>query len=235
MKKMICFVLLMCFCLSMAACGASNNASAASDKSSASPVASEVAPSAAPTDAAAPSAAPAAPSAAPAAPTPSPVPVVSELQSIVDSLNEEEVAQRTEDDPSIGVFEVAKAPNTINYKFAMNIFQYVILMAEMGDAESLNAYNRLVDSLPPLEGSLENALRESIPDINVDVLLMVDEYSDEVAALVHNGQIIYDRVNGVGTAPEGITSILKAEDLPPEVQEKLNEMLSGETSAAPQG
>ena len=225
MKKMICFVLLMCFCMSMAACGASNNASAASDKSSASPVASEVAPSAAPTDAAA-------PSAAPAAPTPSPVPVVSELQSIVDSLNEEEVAQRTEDDPSIGVFEVAKAPNTINYKFAMNIFQYVILMAEMGDAESLNAYNRLVDSLPPLEGSLENALRESIPDINVDVLLMVDEYSDEVAALVHNGQIIYDRVNGVGTAPEGITSILKAEDLPPEVQEKINEMLSGEAPAS---
>ena len=222
MKKMICFVLLMCFCLSMAACGASNNASAASDKSSASPAASAVAPSAAPTD-------------TPAAPTPAPTPEVSELQSIVDSLNAEEVAQRTEDDPSIGVFEVAKAPNTINYKFAMNIFQYVIMMAEIGDAESLNAYNRLLDSLPALENSLENALRESVPELNVDVLLMVDEYSDEVTAVVHNGQIVYDLVNGVGTAPEGITPILEPEELPPEVQEKLNEMLSGETSAAPQG
>ena len=96
-------------------------------------------------------------------------------------------------------------------------------MAEMGDAESLNAYNRLVDSLPPLEGSLENALRESIPDINVDVLLMVDEYSDEVAALVHNGQIIYDRVNGVGTAPKGITPILEPEELPADFQAKLDE------------
>lgn len=222
MKKMICFVLLMCFCLSMAACGASNNASAASDKSSASPAASAVAPSAAPTD-------------APAAPTPAPTPEVSDLQPIVDSLNTEEVAQRTEDDPSIGVFEVAKAPNTINYKFAMNIFQYVIMMAEIGDAESLNAYNRLLDSLPALENSLENALRESVPELNVDVLLMVDEYSDEVTAVVHDGQIIYDLVNGVGTAPEGITPILEPEELSPEVQEKLNEMLSGETSEAPQG
>ena len=228
MKKMICFVLLMCFCLSMAACGASNNASAASDKSSASPAASAVAPSAAPTDAAA-------PSDAPAAPTPAPTPEVSDLQPIVDSLNAEEVAQRTEDDPSIGVFEVAKAPNTINYKFAMNIFQYVIMMAEIGDAESLNAYNRLLDSLPALENSLENALRESVPELNVDVLLMVDEYSDEVTAVVHDGQIIYDLVNGVGTAPEGITPILEPEELPPVVQEKLNEMLSGESSAAPQG
>lgn len=228
MKKMICFVLLMCFCLSMAACGASNNASAASDKSSASPAASAVTPSALPTDAAA-------PSDAPAAPTSAPTPVVSELQVIVDSLNEEEVAQRTEDDPSLGVFEVAKAENTINYKFAMEIFQYVILMAEAGDSESLNAYNRLLDSLPALENSLENALRESVPDLNVDVLLMTSEFSDEVVAVVHNGQIIYDLVNGVGTAPEGITSILAPEELPPEVQEKLNEMLSGEASEAPQG
>lgn len=224
MKKMICFVLLMCFCLSMAACGASNNASAASDKSSASPAASAVAPSAAPTDAA-----------ASPVPTPAPTPESYDYQPIVDSLNAEEVAQRTEDDPSIGVFEVAKAPNTINYKFAMNIFQYVIMMAEMGDAESLNAYNRLLDSLPALENSLENALRESVPELNVDVLLMVDEYSNEVTAVVHNGQIIYDLVNGVGTAPEGITPILEIEELPPEVQEKLNEMLSGETSEAPQG
>ncbi len=220
MKKMICFVLLMCFCLSMAACGASSNASAASDKSSASPAASAVAPSAAPTD-------------APAAPTPAPTPEVSDLQPIVDSLNAEEVAQRTEDDPSIGVFEVAKVENTINYKFAMHIFQYVIMMAEMGDTESTGAYNRLLDSLPALESSLENALRESVPELNVDVLLMVDEYSDEVAAVVHDGQIIYDLVNGVGTAPTGIEPILESEELTPEEQERLDAVLQDMFNGTP--
>ena len=231
MKKMICFVLLMCFCLSMAACGASNNASAASDKSSASPVASEVAPSAAPTDAAA-------PSAVPAAPTPSPVPEVSELQSIVDSLNEEEVAQRTEADSYIGIFEVSKAENTIIYKIALDLFEYVVMLAETGDAETFNRYNLVLDSIPSLESSLENALRESTPNLNVDVYLMTSEYSEEVTAVVHNGQIIYDKVNGVGTAPDGVTPILVVENVPPEVQEKLDELkgsLSEELAMPPQG
>ena len=53
---------------------------------------------------------------------------------------------------------------------------------------------------------------------------MSDEYSDEVAAVVENGEIIYDLVNGVGTAPKGITPILEAEELPAEVQAKLDEL-----------
>lgn len=226
MKKLVSFVLLACFCLGLAACGSSSKVSATADSSSSSPVASSSAadPSAVPEGSAAP---------APVS-TPEPTPAAPDLQPLVDSLNEEEAAQRTEDDPAVGVFEVATAANTINYKFAMSIFQYVIMMAEYGDAESLNAYNRLLDSLPGLENSLENALRETVPDINVDVLLMVDEYSGEVAALVHGGSIIYDLVNGVGTAPTDVEPILVLEELPPEVQAQLAEyagLTSGEPAA----
>lgn len=199
MKRIVSLLLVLCFCVGLAACGKSS--------------ASSSSPSAA--------AAPAAPAAARES-TPAPAPTPVNLQPLVDDLNAEEAAQRTEDDPSVGVFEVASAENTINYKFAMHIFQYVILMAQAGDAENLNAYNRLLDSLPALEVSLENALRESQPDLNVVVYLMSDEYSDEVTAVVENGEIIYDLVNGVGTAPKGITPILEAEELPAEVQEKLD-------------
>lgn len=224
MKKMICFVLLMCFCVNMVACGASNNASAASGKSSASPAASAVSPSAAPTDAAA-------PSAAPAAPTPAPTPEVPSLQVVVDSLNEEEVAQRTEDDPSIGIFEIGEGANTIIYKLAMSIFEYVILTAQAGVPESVNAYNRLVDSLPGLESSIENALRESLPELNVDIYLMLDEYSDMVVAVVRGGSIVFDLVNGVGTAPTGIKPIVEVGDLPPEIQAQIDEITSALSEA----
>lgn len=206
MKRIVSLLLVLCFCVGLAACG----------KSSAS--------SASPSAAAAPTAAPASAAPAAAEPTPEPVPTPVNLQPLVDDLNREEVAQRTADDPSVGVFEVADAENTINYKFAMSIFQYVIMMAQAGDTENLNAYNRLLDSLPALESSLENALRESQPDLNVVVVLMSDEYSDEVAAVVENGEIIYDLVNGVGTAPKGITPVLEAEDLPPEIQAQLDNM-----------
>ena len=50
-----------------------------------------------------------------------------------------------------------------------------------------------------------------------------DEYSDEVTAVVENGEIIYDLVNGVGTAPKGITPILEPEELPADFQAKLDE------------
>ncbi len=207
MKRFVSLLLVFCFCVGLAACGKSN-ASSASPSADASP--------ATPTESAAPSAQP--------APTAEPTAEPVNLQELVDALNAEEQAQRTADDPSVGVFEVANTANTINYKFAMSIFQYVIMMAQAGDAENLNAYNRLLNSLPPLEASLENALHESQPGLNVVVYLMSDEYSNEVAAVVENGAIIYDLVNGVGTAPKDITPILESQELPPEVQEKLDEM-----------
>ena len=229
MKKTISILLVLCLSLGLAACGAANKAAAETPvltaAASAAPAATE---------------APAAPAASetPAAPAasaaPEATPPASPLQMLVDSLNEEEIAQRTEDDPSIGVFELGSEENTIVYKFAMHIFQYVIMMAQAGDAENMNAYNRLLDSLPALENSLENALRESQPDLKVVVYLMTDEYSEEVTAVVENGEIIYDLVNGIGTVPKGVTPILVPEELPPEVQEQLDELktaLSGGTAA----
>lgn len=199
MKRIVSLLLVLCFCFGLAACGKSD-----ASKASAAPAVTTPAPT--------------------AESTPEPTPVVIDLRPLVDDLNKEELAQRTEDDPSVGVFEVASTENTINYKFAMHIFQYVIMMAQSGDTENLNAYNRLLDSLPGLENSLENALRETQPDLNVVVYLMTDEYSSEVAAVVENGEIIYDLVNGVGTAPVGITPILEMEDLPPEVLQQLDDM-----------
>ncbi len=215
MKKTVSLLLVLCFCVGLAACGKSSAASASPSASSASPSAAS---------------APASSPAPTAEPKAEPTPVPFSIQELVDDLNAEELAQRTEDDPSVGVFEVASTENTINYKFAMHIFQYVILMAQSGDTESLNAYNRLIDSLPALEASLENALRESQPGLNVVIYLMSDEFSEEVAAVVENGEIIYDLVNGVGTTPEGITPIRVIEELPADVQAKLDEMKDSLTS-----
>ena len=210
MKKHVALILAICFCFSLAACGAS----AASSAPTPAPAAEQPASTPAPTP----------------APTAEPAPESLDLQPLVDSLNEEEVSQRTDDDPSIGVFELGKDKNTIVYKFAMHIFQYVIMMAEAGDAENMNAYNRLIESLPSLEVSLENALRESTPEVDVLVIMMTDEYSDEATAVVDNGEIIYDKVNAVGDAPTGITPILEAEELPPEVQAQLDEFENALTS-----
>ena len=205
MKKIVSLLLVLCFCVGLVACGKSS-------ASSASPAAAAATPAA--------TATPAVTASAESAPVSAPE--KSDYQALVDELNAEEAAQRTDDDPSVGVFELGKEENSIVYKFAMHIFQYVILMAESGDMENLNAYNRLLDSLPALENSLENALRESHPDLNVLIYLMVDEYSSDVTAVVENGEIIFDRVNGIGTAPSNVTPILEAEELPPEVQEQLD-------------
>ena len=130
-----------------------------------------------------------------------------ELRELVDALNEEELAQRTDDDPSIGIFECGSDKNTIYYKFAMKIFKYVIEYARNGDAESLEAYNRLLESLPSLESSLEKALQESRPGIDIIIILMVDEKSSDVAAVFNDGKILYNILNGAGTIPVGITPI----------------------------
>jgi len=224
MKKTISILLVLCLSLGLAACGAANKAAAETPVLTA---AASAAPAATETPAA--SETPAAPAASAA---PEATPPASPLQMLVDSLNEEEIAQRTEDDPSIGVFELGSEENTIVYKFAMHIFQYVIMMAQAGDAENMNAYNRLLDSLPALENSLENALRESQPDLKVIVYLMTDEFSEEVTAVVENGEIVYDLVNGIGTAPTGVTPILVTEELPPEVQEQLDELKNALSSGA---
>ena len=211
MKKFVSIFLLLCVCFGLAACGSSgNDASASNTKaSSASPSASSASESAAP--------------APTPTPTPTPVPTIDpvHLQEVVNSLNVEEIAQRKESDPSMGIFEVSQADNTLNYKISMQVFEYVITMAQQGDEESLNAYNRLLDSLPAVGKSLEDAMQKTLPGVHVDVILMFDEYTPDVAAVIHDGSIIYDVVNGVGTAPADVKPIVNVEELPPELQAKI--------------
>ena len=224
MKKTVSILLVLCFCLGFAACGASAKAS------STTPATDSPAASAAPSAPAA-SDAPAA-SAAPAAATANAAP---SMQSVVDSLNEEELAQRTEEDPSVGVFELGEDENTIIYKLAMDYFQYVIIMAQNDNTESLNAYNRILDILPNMWGSLEKTLSEAYPGLKVKVYLMEDAYSSDVAAVVENGEIVYDIVNGVGTAPKDVKPIIQPEDLPPELQAELDELKNSLSGEAPAG
>ena len=209
MKKIVSLLLVLCFCVGLAACGKSSAASASPSASSASPSAAS---------------APASSPAPTAEPKAEPTPVPFSIQELVDALNAEELAQRTEEDPYIAVFEVAAEANTINYKLAMDYFQYVISTAIGGEAEFIDAYNRILTSIPPIENSLESMIHETKPDLNVVVIVMNDSFSTEVAAVIDNGEIIYDVVNGVGTAPKGITPSLEAEELPAEVQAKLDEL-----------
>ena len=208
MKKIVSLLLVLCFCVGLAACGKSSAASASPSASSASPSAAS---------------APASSPAPTAEPKAEPTPVPFSIQELVDALNAEELAQRTEEDPYIAVFEVAAEANTINYKLAMDYFQYVISTAIGGEAEFIDAYNRILTSIPPIENSLESMIHETKPDLNVVVIVMNDSFSTEVAAVIDNGEIIYDVVNGVGTAPKDITPIIVPKELSPEMQAELDE------------
>lgn len=233
MKKIVSMLLVLCICLCLAACGSSSSGKAAAATSQ--PAATEAPAAAEPL--AATESVPASPAVAVPTVTEIPTSGQSELQSMVDSLNEEEAAQHTADDPSVGVFELGKEPNTIIYKLSMQYFEYVVMMAQAGDQEHINAYNRTVELLPPVEVNLENALRESMPDLNVVVYMMEDEYSPNVIAVVDDGEIIIDSVNGVGTAPTDVTPIIVVDELTPEEKEQIanaaNAMM--EAQAQPQG
>ena len=219
MKRIVSLLLVLCFCIGLAACGKSN-ASSVSPSADASP--------ATPSGTAAPSAQPT----AAAAPSPEPV----SIQELVDALNAEELAQRTADDPYIAVFEVGKEPNTIHYKLAMDYFQYVISTAMTGEAEFVDAYNRILNSIPPIENSLEGMIHETSPELNVVVIVMYDQLSSNAAAVIDNGGIIYDVVNGVGTEPTGLAPIVEPEELPDDVKQQLEEyaaaMNQGSTDAS---
>ena len=214
MKKKISMILVLCICFCLAACGAAASGKAAAPTPA--PVATE-APAAAETPA------------APAVPVPTATEAPSnqaELQSLVDFLNEEEDAHHTADDPSVATFELGKEPNTIVYKLSMQYFRSVIMVAETGDPEYVSAYNRTVECLPPMEVSLETTLRESIPELNVVVYMMEDEHSSTVIAVVDDGEILYDSVNGVGTAPTDVTPIIPLQELTDEEKAQLEEMIT---------
>jgi hypothetical protein len=79
-------------------------------------------------------------------------------------------------------------------------------------------------------------IRETSPELNIVVIVMNDSVSSDVAAVVDNGAIIYDVVNGIGTAPTDISPILTTDDLPEEVKQQLEEytaaMNQGSTDAS---
>ena len=105
----------------------------------------------------------------------------------------------------------------------MDYFQYVISTAITGEAEFVDAYNRILNSIPPIENSLEGMIRETSPELNVVVIVMYDQLSSNAAAVIDNGGIIYDVVNGIGTAPAELTPIVVPEELPEDVQQQLDE------------
>ncbi len=209
MKKNISLLLVIVLCFCLTACGASATSKAPAESAAPATLAAETV----------------SPAMEAMTATPEPTPEPMDIQSLVDTLNEAELSQRSEEDPSIGVFVRGNDNNTIVYKIAMHIFQYVIMQAEGGNAENLAAYNNVLDSLPAVEVSMEEALREANPDLNIQVMLMYDEYSGDVAAVIDNGAIVYDLVNSVGTAPEGVTPIIAVE-LDPEIQAQVDELLS---------
>jgi len=148
--------------------------------------------------------------------TPTPVPQNSfletnVLQNLVDSLNTENAAQRTENDASIGIFELGSTGHTINYKVTIPSLRDSIKHAREGNAEHLRIYNQIIESLPELEDNLDADLRTALPEddpnLKVVIILMYDEFSDDVIAVVDGGRIIYDVVNNVGSKPFDIVPI----------------------------
>ena len=148
--------------------------------------------------------------------TPTPVPQAAsletdELQKLVDSLNAEIAVQRTENDASIGIFELGSTGHTINYKVTIPSLRDSIKHAREGNAEHLRIYNQIIDTLPELEDNLDADLRTALPEddpnLKVVIILMYDEFSDDVIAVVDGGRIIYDVVNNVGSKPFDIVPI----------------------------
>lgn len=147
-------------------------------------------------------------------PTLSPEPSVipsKDIKKLVESLNEQAKEKplfpEVDGYESFSAFQVGDESNTILLKTSSEVFTQAIKYAQNGDAESIKAYYRLLESFPSLESSLEKALQESQPEIDVVIVLMIDEKSSDVAAVFNDGKILYDIMNGSGTIPTGITPI----------------------------
>ncbi len=195
MKKCTLLSLIVCLCLFLAACGSSGAAQAST-----------------PADASA-SAAPAAVVTAAPAPASTPKPV--DLKPIVKELNLVEQDQQEKEYPFTGVYELD--PNdsrTIIYKVALDNFGFIALGADLEIEEFVDNYNKTLDELPAMAIALEDFVHVDAPDAHIKLMLMLEKTSDQIVAVIYDGQIVYDAINGVGEKPAPVTPIMEPEETP---------------------
>ena len=191
MKKNAIILLLVCFCLILAACGRSGAAQAASPTPADSAPAVEAAPK----------------------PTATPKPVV--LKPIVKDLNMIEQDQREKEYPFVGVYELDPDDDrTIVYKLALDGFDIMVLGASLEIEEFVENYNQTLIELPSLADSLEQYVHVDAPDAHIKILVMLNKTDETIIAIIQDGQIVYDAVNGVGEEPAPVTPIEEPEATP---------------------
>lgn len=192
MKKITTILLLVCLCLMLPACADSGAAQAASV-----PAAEQSAPAADATP----------------EPTPEPKKEPVNLQPLVDELNAVEMEQRQKGIPFMGVYELTE-DNAVIYKMAIEHFEVVVLGATLGGEEYIEGYNETINELPAMCAAIEEVVHIDGPDIPVYIYLMLTKDMDQAVAVANSDQILYDALNGVGKAPEGLTPILEPETTP---------------------
>ena len=191
MKKNAIILLLVCFCLILAACGRSGAAQAVSPAPADGAPASEATPK----------------------PTPTPKPV--DLKPYVKELNMIEQEQREKEYPFIGVYELdPEDDRTIIYKLALDGFDIMVLGASLEIEAFVENYNQTLVELPALAESLEEYVHVDAPDAHIKILVMLSKTDETVIATIYDGQIVYDAINGVGEEPAPVAPIEEPEATP---------------------
>lgn len=191
MKKNAIILLLVCFCLILAACGRSGAAQADSPAPADGAPAVETTPK----------------------PTPTPKPV--DLRPYVKELNMIEQEQREKEYPFVGVYELdPEDDRTIDYKLALDGFDLMVLGASLEIEEFVENYNQTLVELPALADSLEQYVHVDAPDAHIKILVMLNKTDETIIAIVQDGQIIYDAVNGIGEEPAPVAPIEEPETTP---------------------
>ena len=191
MKKITTILLLVCLCLTLPACADSGAAQAASVPAAEQSAAADAAP----------------------APTPEPKKEPVNLQPMVDELNAVEMEQRQKEIPFMGVYELTE-DNAVIYKMAIDHFEVVVLGATLGGEEYIEGYNETINELPAMCAAIEEVVHIDGPDTPVYIYLMLTKDMDQAVAVASSDQILYDALNGIGKAPEGLTPILEPETTP---------------------
>lgn len=195
MKKITTILLLVCLCMLLAACADSGAAQAASAPAETSAPAAETE------------------TATEAAPTPEAKKEPVNLQPLVDELNAVEMEQRKKEIPFMGVYLLTD-DNALVYQMAIDHFEVVVLGATLGGEEYIEGYNETVNELPAMCAAIEEVVHIDSPDTPVYIYLMLTKDMDQAVAVANSDQILYDAINGVGDAPEGLSPIVEPETTP---------------------